>query len=734
MKKLLLTLSLVAVTAVVMAIPAKPGLWKTIRLEDGTEVRARLAGDEHAHFWITADGRKFVENDNEVFTPVSDEVLAERAKLRRSKLTASRLMSPKKVTMGDRTHYTGKKKGIVILAQFTNVKFQSANNLAKYKRIMNEEGYSEGSFRGSVADYFKAQSANQFELDFDVVGPYTMSQKQSYYGQNDKDGNDMHAEEMIKEACQQADNEVNFADYDWDGDGEVDQVFVLYAGTGEADGGSTNTIWPHMYTLEEGTGSKAKFDGVNVNTYACSNEIDTSKKIEGIGCFCHEFSHCMGFPDFYDTEYNGWFGMSDFDLMCSGSYNGNTFIPAGYTAHEKMMCGWQEPIVLSDSNVVVNNLKPMSEHGNTYIIYNDAHPDEYFMIENRQKTGWDAGYPAKGLMITHVDFDKTIWEYNIPNTKVTTSSDYYKYYNYPLNDHQRMTIMHADNDDDSKYWNSYGGYYTKTTLTNDLYPYGNRDSLSAKSTPAITLYNNNSEGTKTVKWAILNIKQNSDGTMSFTYRSPKSSGDDTPVNPDPVEPDTLKGDYIFYESFDKCNGTGGNDGQWSGSIATKTLTDADNDGWTNPSDKMFSGYQCAKFGTSSITGFATTPAFTVNGTATLTFKAGAWNASKDGTTLQVAADNATITPSVFTISKGSWTDCTATIKGTGTVRVTFTPGLRFFLDEVKVVGDTTTAIQTVKSATTFSNRIYTLDGRYVGTDSSVLPRGIYVINGRKFIK
>ena len=722
MKKILLTLSLVAVTTVVMAIPAKTGLWKTIRLEDGTEIRAQLAGDEHAHFWISADGRKFVESGNEVFTPISAKQLQERAKLRRPKQAASRLLSPKKVTMGERTHYMGNKKGIVILAQFTDVKFKSANNLAKYKRILNEEGYSEGSFKGSVADYFKAQSAKQFELDFDVVGPYTMSQKQSYYGQNDEDGNDMHAEEMIKEACQKADSEVNFADYDWDGDGEVDQVFVLYAGTGEADGGAASTIWPHMYTLEEGGVGKLTLDGVKVNTYACSNEVTPDGSIEGIGCFCHEFSHCMGFPDFYDTSYSGWFGMGDFDLMCSGSYNGDTFIPAGYTAHEKMMCGWQEPIVLSDSNVVVNNLKPMSEHGNTYIIYNDAHPDEYFMIENRQKTGWDAGYPAKGLMITHVDFDKTIWEYNIPNTKVNTSSDYYKYYHFPLNDHQRMTIIHADNT------------VSDNNASTDLYPYGKRDSLSATSKPAILLYNKNSEGTKTVKWAILNIKQNSDGTMSFTYRSPKSSGDDTPVNPDPVKPDTLKGDYIFYESFDKCNGTGGNDGQWSGSIATKALTDADNDGWTNPSDKMFSGYQCAKFGTSSITGFATTPAFTVNGTATLTFKAGAWNSSKDGTTLQVEADNATITPSVFTISKGSWTDCTATIKGTGTIRLTFTPGLRFFLDEVKVVGDTTAAIQTVKSAPIYSNRIYTLDGRYVGTDRSVLPHGIYIINGRKFIK
>ena len=719
MKKILLTLTLAAVVATATAIPAKPGLWKTIKLQDGTEIRAQLCGDEHAHYWMTADGQKFTESANEVFTPISAEQLAKRAKVRRPQQAASRLLSPKKVTMGERTNYLGQKKGIVILAQFTDVKFQSGNNLAKYKRIMNEEGYSEGSFKGSVADYFKAQSAKQFELNFDVVGPYTMSQKQSYYGKNDSYGNDMNAEQMIKEACEQADSEVNFADYDWDGDGEVDQVFVLYAGKGEADGGSANTIWPHMYTLYEGTGSMAEFDNVLINTYACSNEIDANNKIEGIGCFCHEFSHCMGFPDFYDTSYSGWFGMGNFDLMCSGSYNGGTFIPAGYTAHEKMMCGWQEPIVLSDSNVVVNDLKPMSEHGNTYIIYNDAHPDEYFMIENRQKTGWDAGYPAKGLMVTHVDFDKTIWEYNIPNTKVDTSSDYYKYYNFPLNDHQRMTFMHANNN------------VSDNNVSTALYPYGKRDSLSATSSPALTLYNKNSEGKKTVKWAILNIKQNSDGSMSFKYRSPENKEGDTPV--DPVDPDTLQGEYIFYESFDQCNGKGGNDGLWSGSIANATFT-PDNEGWTSLTNTMYGANQCAKFGNSKSEGITITPSFTINGTATLTFKAGIWNAKNDGTELQVEADNATITPSVFTISKGDWTDCTATIQGTGSIRVTFTPSLRFFLDEVKVVNAGTTAIQTVEPTTTFSTRIYSLDGRYVGTDRNALPRGIYIIGGKKFVQ
>ena len=139
-----------------------------------------------------------------------------------------------------------------------------------------------------------------------------------------------------------------------------------------------------------------------------------------------------------------------------------------------------------------------------------------------------------------------------------------------------MTIFHADNEDDSRYWNSTYGYYTKETLSTDLYPYSKRDSLTATSTPAATLYNKNSEGKKFMKGSILNIKQNSDGTMNFTYRADPSQGGSGGGSGDDPQP---SGDYIFYESFDQCVGTGGNDGLWSGSIATKPFV-PDNEGWT----------------------------------------------------------------------------------------------------------------------------------------------------------
>lgn len=712
MKKLLLFISLILSFTTAWAIPAKPGLWRTITLADSTQIEAQLMGDEYLHYWKASDGRTFVEQ-GEFCVPRSEQALKQEAVTRRAAKAANRRGAAmrNKVVMGERTNYTGIKRGIVILAEFTNQKFKTGEVNERYQKILNQEDYNEGNFKGSVADYFKAQSGGIFELDFDVLGPYTLPHVSSYYGQNDNSGNDMRVEEMITEACKMADEEVDFADYDWDGDGSVDQVFVLYAGKGEADGGSSSTIWPQMFYLSA-TNQEITLDGVTIDTYACSNELDTNSRIEGIGAFCHEFSHCMGFPDLYDTDNSGWAGMGHFDLMASGNYNGGTFIPAGYSAYEKWMCGWLEPTVLDQYNDSIANISPMSENGEAYVIYNDAHADEYYMIENRQLTKWDAGLPARGMMISHIDFDKDIWALNIVNTRVNTSSYLYQIYHYPLNDHQRLMVVPADNRQDSG------------SERYDLYPYGAKDSLTATSRPVASFYNKNAKGSKLAEWAITKIKQNSDGTMSFFYRSP-----DNKEKSSEEEPGTEK--LIFYESFDLCDGKGGNDGLWSGAVASGNFI-ADNEGWLALSDKMYGADACAKFGTSSTVGIATSPAFTVNGEAILTFKAGAWNATADGTELQLQASNATISPDVFEMAKGEWTEFTTTITGHGTTTITFTPGKRFFLDEVKVVypGVTNITLPTTPRQTL----IYSLDGRCLGTDINRLPHGLYIVNGRKVVR
>ena len=420
---------------------------------------------------------------------------------------ASRMATQKPTDSEELTNYRGQKKGLVILAEFTDKKFVDGHDREKYNDILNTPDYttSEG-FIGSVADYFRDQSAGLFELTFDIVGPYTTMKSYKYYGQNDDDGLDLYPQEMIEEMCRAADDDVNFADYDWDHDGEVDEVFVVYAGKGEADSNQSNAVWPHMWSLEEASGQMLCLDGVNINVYACANELKATGHINGIGTFCHEFSHCLGLPDFYDVYDSGQFGMDDFDIMSGGSYAGNGFRPIGYTAYEKMACGWQQPIVLGDEDVTIDNQMPICEDGDIYIIYNDGYPNEYYLIENRQKKGWDVNYPAKGLLITHVDYDEEVWYNNIPNS-VISNKDAIKNGLTCGNDHPRMTLFHADGTEN---------YYSIAT---DLYPYKQCDSLTATSNPAATLYHKNKQGTKLMQGAILNIKQNSNGTMSFRYRA-----------------------------------------------------------------------------------------------------------------------------------------------------------------------------------------------------------------------
>lgn len=664
-----------------MAVPAKPGVWRTISLTDGTQVKVQLVGDEFMHYYQSEDGTRYLyDAASATYQVYSDSQFSNsrrKAVARRAKANNRRAVRRKaNVT----NIFQGTKKGLIILAQFTDSKFQSGHDRALYNKIANAENYTDNGFKGSVKDYFKAQSAGLFELDFDVVGICPLKNPCSYYGGNDasigEDGVDLRAGEMVAEACQWAATQgVDFSKYDWDGDGEVDQVFVLYAGKGEADGGAESTIWPHEFALSTSDyGKSLSFNGVIVDTYACSAELNGRGKLDGIGTFCHEFSHCMGFPDLYDTGYSGWFGMGDYDLMCAGNYNNDGKCPAGYSAYEKHECGWltYQDVTNIEEDLNVAGLKAISEGGSAYVVKNKAHEDEYYIVENRQNTGWDAYLPSEGVMITHVDYDAYIWWNNMPNTK----GNYYdENNNVYYNDHQRLTIFRA------------GRSASDDGVTSDLYPYNTNNSLTAESNPAATLYNKNSDGTKYMHVDITDISVASDGTASLTFsKADRSSGGGGETDPD--TPVTPSGPVLLYESFDKCGGTGGNDNQWSGNgvAGSEALSmEFDNNGWTS-SNKIFSGNQCVRLGNSSTAGNITTPAFSVNGSAYLSFKAGGWDSTDDATSLTLSVNNGTLSKTTVEIPKGSWKQFGVNITATGTVKVTFTANRkRFFLDEVKVV-------------------------------------------------
>lgn len=697
-KRFLMT-AMLFVALAAMAVPAKRGMKNIITLDDGTRVEATLVGDEFMHYWKDSLGNRYVPTAQDgVYKMADDNAIARlsvRAASRKGIANARRTVRRKANSAAD--VFKGKKKGLVILVEYTDVKFKDSDPQKLFDDIANKANYTSGSFCGSVKDYFLAQSRGQFELDFDVVGPVQLAHNMAYYGGNNSYGEDSAPEEMVVEGCKAIDSQVNFADYDWDGDGEVDQVYVIYAGYGEAENANMpNTVWPHEWQLS-GTYNTLYLDGVKIDTYACSSELNGNGRVGGIGTMCHEFSHCMGIPDMYDTSYSGNFGMGPFDLMDYGSYNMDGYQPCGYTGYERAISGWISPVeIRKGDELEVSGMKALEDGGETYKLINSGNENEYFMVDNRQCSGWDEGLPASGVLITHVDYDPKVWNYNLVNTTG------YSVYGYN-NSHQRMTIFHADNDDDHSYFNSNYQAYIKTTYQGDPYPCLGNDSLTSLSQPSNAVYTANADGSKFMDVAIRNIAVAEDGTASMTF-GPNASSSSSVVDP--------SGDVLFKETFDNCSGTGGNDAFFGGSasIAVSAFK-PDNVGWY--SAKSYGGSKCARFGNSSTVGTATTPSFTISGSAVLTFRAAPWGSDPTDLALSVSG-NAKISPSSVTMSTGMFKEFTATITGSGTVKVTFTPSKRLFLDDVCVTSGSTEVDCISNLQTRHVVAIYSADGALRG--------------------
>lgn len=518
MKKLYLMLSMLFAFGIAAnAVPAKK-LQKVITLANGTQVSVELRGDEYLSWWEGTDGTAYrtTATDENVFEAFDLEAQKPAAAARRARTEQGRVARLARVKNslkgaddkmrglgGDHITYKGVKKGLVVLVDFKNKKFADGHDLEYYKNVINGKDFTdeEEGYVGSVRDYFLAQSNGQFELDFDVVGPVTMSKNYGYYGNDGAYQKDEKVYEMIKEACDGIQDQVNLKDYDWDGDGEADQVFFLYAGLGQASGGSASTVWPHESELRYWPCGVLSYPTGKINTYACANELQpetqgSSRYISaGIGTICHEFSHCLGFADMYDTSGGGGYGMSVFDVMDQGSYNGNGFVPCNYTAFERIYAGWVEPIELIDP-ATVKDMKSVSDYGRPFIMYNYKNTNEYFLMENRQNTGWDKGlYGSNGLLITHVNYVPSRWA----NNSVNSSAEKI----------QCCTVVNADGSREN----------TQYSLQGDLYPYEVKgvtmnDEFTDESEPAAKLYTKNSDNSYALGIPITQIKR-SKGSISF---------------------------------------------------------------------------------------------------------------------------------------------------------------------------------------------------------------------------
>lgn len=479
------------------AVPAKQGVKRVVTLADGATVELTLRGDEHYSFYSGNDGFAYRKKSLQFERFSLEEAYHEWGS--RMKL-ANKPRRAKTRGIGDsKGSLTGKRKGLVILMAYPDQSFSIDNPQPVFNDFFNKENYSDFGMSGSVKDYFKAQSYGQFELDFDVVGPFVTNASMAYYGAHDGDNNDSHAPEIIREACMRADDQVNFADYDWDGDGEVEQVFVVYAGYAEAQGGAPETIWPHEWHLAAG-GIELNLDGVKIDTYACSAELKGANgtDLDGIGTACHEFSHCLGLPDLYDTGDQNNFGMSYWDVMSGGSYNNDSRTPAGFTSYERMFAGWLTPKELSGDMTQISNMKALVDSPEAYILYNDANKNEYYLLENRQQKQFDAGLYGHGLLVLHVDYSANVWRSNMVNN---------------TSDHQRLTIIPADgaltNSIAQLAGDPFPGRKGVTALTNYTEP------------SAATLYNENADGRKLMNKPIDSITESEDGLISFVALRPE---------------------------------------------------------------------------------------------------------------------------------------------------------------------------------------------------------------------
>lgn len=502
-------------TSFIHAIPAKPGLRKYCQ-PDGTEITVRVKGDESFHFYETADGLllkaadngalhyavldqlgkaipgKYIASDKENRTADENNYILgikthdlKEAFLKENVLSATtRSNMPGAINISFPT--VGKVKGIVILAEYQDVKFCSDyETLDVYKEMINAENYSGEYSTGSVRDYYVDQSGGKFIPEFDVVGPVTLPQNRKFYGTSTAQGENVS--QMIIDACLLAHSEwgVDFSQYDMNNDGTVDFIYVIYAGHGEAQGGVAETVWPQSASLEYVYFKK--LSGKYLGNYACSCELSggSGTKLDGIGTFCHEYGHILGLPDLYDTTYSGFYGMGRWALMDVGSYNNGSRTPPALGAMERYTLGWLQPDVLDVAGS--HSLTSIEESNKAYFMVSDHDENEYFVMENRQPVKWDASLPGHGLLISQIHYKPAIWGSNRVNTTTAV--------------YEHVRLIAADN---SKELEDEDG---------DTFPGStNNMSFTDFSLPA-ALWNNGER----VKRPILQIKEGNDGVITFDY-------------------------------------------------------------------------------------------------------------------------------------------------------------------------------------------------------------------------
>ena len=438
MKKVLaLSLFISVIFSNLMAVDAYPELIRFRQPDKKTFVSIYMKGDEKVHWAETEDGYSLITNDdgyfvyattdnNENMIPSkyiatdinqrSDEVIEflknTPKKLRFSQEQVNIMLSLWQLTEEqEKLKYSGDvvgtKRILIILMGFKDKPFSVSTLFVR--NMFNQVNYNFNYAKGSVRDFYYENSYGQFILESDIAGPYVADSNMAYYGNNSHG----HEQEFAREAFIAASANVNFSNYDNDGDGVMDGAHILFAGSGEEAGGGADCIWSHKWNLAE----SLTFDSTIISTYSCSPEYQGNgeEKLTNIGVICHELGHVFGSPDYYDTDYAGsggdFSGIGKWDLMSSGSWNGNGSCPAHHNPYTKMyIYRWATPIVLDTQTTVIVN--PASEDSNSFYRINTATNGEYYLIENRQKIHFDNNLPGHGLIVYHAHKNLNYWNIN----------------------------------------------------------------------------------------------------------------------------------------------------------------------------------------------------------------------------------------------------------------------------------------------------------------------------------
>lgn len=449
-----LTLTLMAMLFGIAILYARPAYRGTTRVPqpDGSFVTIRLVGDEYLHYNTTEDGFSLVRRDDGAYVyaqlnaenqleptallahdagertaeersyvasagRLAPQPTTQMAQLRRqNRAQRARALSQRRANIYDYSQF----RGLVLLVEYNDCPFRYNDYAALMEDMINADNYT-GNNRtnfyadgmnvrctGSIRDYFRDNSDGMFVPTFDVVGPVKVNRSQ-YYPQGSE-----NAIQLMIDACTAADSEVNFQDYDVDGDGVVDMIYFIFSGIGSyVQGNDSRLLWPHQSDISYYR--NVRKDGVYLSRYACSNELFGTSDwsvIEGIGTMCHEFSHVLGLPDFYDTGnmYDGECVTPDtWSLMAMGGDLNYGRTPCGFSLFERYALGFATPEVITEPGSF--SLKALNVSNTGYRL-NTPVKKESFFIENRQRTKWDSALPGHGMLIFRVDSTKqSAWLY-----------------------------------------------------------------------------------------------------------------------------------------------------------------------------------------------------------------------------------------------------------------------------------------------------------------------------------